>query len=152
MIAKGKRIDVSSRDDFIMQTYQILCAKNDKSQDHRWSFMQLSLLGIFAFYAGLFSDKLAISPMNRNILLFFPAVLSALGLLQAWGLRLGNHHRGQLMRRIEQHFDFAGIQLDRDDRQKFYRNPLTYATYAFWSLMLASTLAIALFVVFKNKF
>ncbi|HUD28082.1 MAG TPA: hypothetical protein VMQ93_04360 [Novosphingobium sp.] len=99
--------------EFLRCHYQQLFDRNEKAHQIRWQFIQLSLAGVAAFYAGLLSDGLNLGSLVRALLGIVPLGVAVLGLNHARALRASMISRGQVMRSIERKLKVAGWQVHR---------------------------------------
>ncbi|MBB4099521.1 hypothetical protein [Sphingomonas kyeonggiensis] len=102
-----------AKPEFLLAHYQQLFDRNEKAQQTRWQFIQLSLAALAAFYAAILGDKLIPDGPAKMLVGILPIWLSFLGRAHAMSQRNGMIERGEVMRSIERKFGAVGWQLNR---------------------------------------
>ena len=122
------------RKEFLLLYYQYVTAKNAKTLEYRTSFIKLSLIGTFGFYAALSSSNLGLinSPF-RNILFHLPLAFNLMGFALDSGLQSVLNRRSSVMSLIEEEFDFQHWKnVDQKPIPQLARQPFSVIGTTFW--------------------
>ncbi len=137
------------RSDFATKHYEIIAGSCMKLWELRWNYIQLSLFGICAFYAAIFSSSLQIFRSEVIYwLIWVPPLISVFGLIHAVAIRRGIKDRNKILLSIEEMYGLFGWahrydQLGREKRPYYF----ALLTYCYWAVIIIGTAALAFAVM-----
>jgi len=142
----------SDREEFIRSHYELIAGHATQRTDARWTYVQLSLFGVAAFYAALFSGEMSFGDSKAlDVLIWLPVPFAAFGWARAWSIHKSIMDRNDLLLKIEQHHSFEGWAhiVDRRYRASL-ANRLDILITAYWVFLLFFSILSA--IVFNFNF
>ena len=136
--------ELNAAEQFDLQQYQLLFARNEEAHKNRFRHLELSLVAIGAFYATIFrsTDTLELKSLFTSIL-WLPVLIGAIGLWIAMTLRRGMVERGAVMFRIEQDFGRPGWEHEIKKRGTQIVAESVKMIVIPWTMILLATIYIA---------
>ena len=131
----------AEREQFIRSHYELIAGHATQLSASRWAYVQLSLFGVAAFYATLFSTQTRLAQAEvLGVLVCMPVAVAIFGLLQSWAIRRAIRQRNDVLLKIEEHYGFAGWAHKVNEKwEKVVTHPFDHLVYTYWATLCGFT-------------